>query len=325
MDMKAVRGLVAAWALVCACAGAAETKALKVLMIGNSFTASAMRETPAVAKAMGCALDLANLCIGGCPLAKHWANVEKAGDPDFRPYAVQMSWTSCDAKASGLRKAALKGRANIPQALTAEPWDVVTIQQASGQSAFPKTYQPYADRLIAKIRELAPQAEIRIQETWSYSPYDGRLGVWKMTPDEMFEKLHAAYGALARRHGLKIIPTAVAVQNYRRDLPVVYGKVCTKAELAAFAEPQVPDFYGDVCGAAFWGKGAAWQKDADARRLRIDACHLNPAGEYLQGCVWTAALFGVDVTDCPYRPAHLDAARAALMRRAAMAAVRAAR
>ena len=56
-----------------------------------------------------------------------------------------------------------------------------------------------------------------------------------MTPDEMFAKLHAAYGTLARQYGLKIIPTAVAVQNYRRDLPVVYGKVCTKAELAFIA------------------------------------------------------------------------------------------
>lgn len=308
--------MISLCAALMACACAAEAKTLKVLMIGNSFTESAMRETPAVAKAMGCALDLANLYIGGCPLSRHWGNVEKAGDPDFRPYAVQMSWTSCDAKVSGLRKAAPKGRANIPQALAAEPWDVVTIQQASGQSAFPKTYQPYADRLIAKIRELAPQAEIRIQETWSYSPYDGRLGFWKMTPDEMFAKLHAAYGALARQHGLKIIPTAVAVQNYRRDLPVVYGKVCTKAELAAFVEPQTPDFYGDVCGAA------RWQAEKDgARRLHVDGCHLNPAGAYLQGCVWTAALFGVDVTACPYRPAHLDAARAALLRRAAMKAI----
>ena len=200
-------------ALVGACVWMVEAKTLKVLMIGNSFTESAMRETPAVAKAMGCALDLANLYIGGCPLSKHWANVEKAGDPDFRPYAVQMSWTSCDAKASGLRRAAPKGRANIPQALAAEPWDIVTIQQASGQSAFEKTYQPYADKLIAKIRELAPQAEIRIQETWSYSPYDGRLGVWNFTPHEMFARLHAAYGALARKHGLKISSTAVAVQN----------------------------------------------------------------------------------------------------------------
>ena len=309
-------------ALVGACVWMVEAKTLKVLMIGNSFTESAMRETPAIAKAMGCALDLANLYIGGCPLSKHWANVEKAGDPDFRPYAVQMSWTSCDAKASGLRKVAPKGHANIPQALTAEKWDIVTIQQASGQSAFYKTYQPYADNLIAKIKELAPQAEIRIQETWSYAPYDGRLATWKLTPDGMFEKLHEAYGTLAKKHNLKIIPTAVAVQNYRRDLPVKYEKIYTRKELAAFKDPQVPEFYGDVCGKAFWGKGSSWNKDKDVHKLRMDPSHLNPSGEYLQGCVWVASLFGVDVTKCTYRPAFVPEEKAVVMRKAAMAAVK---
>ena len=114
MNVKMILMMVA-----CACALLGEAKALKGLMIGNSFTVSAMKQTPAVAKAMGCELDIANLCIGGCPLQKHWANVEKAGDPSFQPYSVQMSWTSCDEKTSGLRKVAPKGHANIPQALTA--------------------------------------------------------------------------------------------------------------------------------------------------------------------------------------------------------------
>lgn len=317
MNVKAML-MVAA----CACALLGEAKPLKVLMIGNSFTASAMRQTPAVAKAMGCELDLANLCIGGCPLEKHWKNVEKAGDASFQPYSVQMSWTSCDAKASGLRKVAPKGHANIPQALTAEKWDIVTIQQASGQSAFYKTYQPYADNLIAKIKELAPQAEIRIQETWSYAPYDGRLSVWKFTPDQMFENLHEAYGTLAKKHNLKIIPTAVAVQNYRRDLPVKYEKIYTRKELAAFKEPQVPEFYGDVCGKAHWGKGRKGQKDENEIKLRMDPSHFNPSGEYLQGCVWVASLFGVDVTKCTYRPDFVPEAKAVVMRKAAMAAVK---
>ena len=311
-----------ACAVVVGFAGTVDAKTLKVLMIGNSFTASAMKQTPAVAKAMGCELDLANLCIGGCPLSKHWANVEKAGDAEFRPYSVQMSWTSCDAKEAPLRKACKNGHANIPQALAAEKWDIVTIQQASGQSAFYKTYQPYADQLIAKIRELAPQAEIRIQETWSYSPYDGRLNVWKLTPDTMYAQLHEAYGTLAAKHGLKVIPTATAVQNYRRDLPVKYEKVYSRKEIAALVDPAVPEFYGDVTGSARWGKGGSWQKDAAEHKLRLDGAHLNSAGEYLQGCVWVAALFGVDVTNCPYVMKGLDASRAAVMRKAAMAAMK---
>jgi len=309
------RFLVLFLALAAACG--VEAKALKVLMIGNSFTQSAMKQTPAIAKAMGCELDLATLIIGGCPLEKHWKNVEKAGDPDFRPYHVMMDWTSCDAKSAPARKAMKGNSANIPQMLAAEKWDVVTIQQASGQSAFYKTYQPYADNLVAKIRELAPQAEIRIQETWSYSPYDGRLNTWKMTPDQMYDALHEAYGTLAKKHNLKVIPTATAVQAFRQRLPVKYEKVLTSKERAALVEPAVPEFYGDVCGSARWGKGCSWQKDKDEHKLRIDPSHFNRDGEYLQGCVWVQALFGKDVTACTYKPDFLSEARAKLMRECA--------
>ncbi|MGN0853186.1 MAG: DUF4886 domain-containing protein [Kiritimatiellia bacterium] len=308
-----MKRILAAIVLSMACL-AGEAKALKVLMIGNSFTCSVMRQTPAIAKALGCELDLANLSIGGCPLSRHWANVEKAADGEFRPYAVQLSWTSCDAKEAPIRNVMKGGHANIPQALSADKWDVVTIQQASGQSAFYKTFQPYADNLIAKIRELAPQAEIRIQETWSYCPYDGRLGVWRMTPDTMYEALHESYRTLAKKHGLKIIPTATAVQEFRRRLPVRYAKVLTKKELAALKEPAVPEFYGDVCGKAFWGKGRKGQKDADEIRLHVDPSHFNPEGEYLQGCVWVEALFGKDVNACTYTMKGLSDARAKLMR-----------
>ena len=32
--------------------------------------------------------------------------------------------------------------------------------------------------MIAKIHELAPQAKILVQETWSYTPWDKRLKKW---------------------------------------------------------------------------------------------------------------------------------------------------
>ena len=68
--------------------------AIKVLMIGNSFTASVMRETPVLAKAEGLALDIVQCGIGGCPLDKHWANVEQAGKKNFKPYSVSASISS---------------------------------------------------------------------------------------------------------------------------------------------------------------------------------------------------------------------------------------
>ena len=63
------------------------------------------------------------------------------------------------------------------------------------------------DNLIAKIKELAPQAEIVIQQTWSYNAADPRLNPgtsrsWKIDQTGMYEKLTAAYLQLAEKAGI---------------------------------------------------------------------------------------------------------------------------
>ena len=309
--------VVSAALSACAKEAVAEKRTVKVLMIGNSFTASVMREAPALAKAEGLPLDIVQCGIGGCPLDKHWANVEKAGDANFKPYGIATSFSSNPAKK-------LPSKANVTDALVAEKWDIVTIQQASGKSAFYDTYEPYAGNLIAKIRELAPQAEIVIQETWSYAPYDQRLAKWKMTPADMYASLKKAYAQLAAKYKLRTIPTGDAVQLFRERLPVDYGKLLTKEEIAAIQKPATIDFHGDVAGRSVWGTGRKGkQKDADEIKLRNDFPHLNARGHYLQACVWIGFLFGVDPTTFSYRPDSLPEADAKLMRECARDALKA--
>ena len=92
-----------------------DKRVLKVLMIGNSFTASVMRETPSLAKAEGLALDIVQCGIGGCPLDKHSANIEKADDKSFKPYSVSASITSEPGKR-------FPHKANVTDMLAAEKW-----------------------------------------------------------------------------------------------------------------------------------------------------------------------------------------------------------
>ena len=291
-------------------------KSLKVLMIGNSFSICLLEQFPQVAKSMDLGLDLCSLYIGGCSFERHWKNVEKAGDPGFLPYDVRWNYASCAHDAAPVVRAVRmaergnrkKGRAprrasgNIPQLLGADRWDVVTIQQASHFSWQPATYHPFADNLVKKIRELAPQAEIVVQETWSYTPWDRRLTQWKMGQDEMYAKLHAAYGDFAKANGFMVIPVGTAVQLYRKALPVVYAE---------------NSFGGDPCGSAKFvqGKDGTWKPKGDV-------FHFNREGHYLQALVWTAALYGVDVETCAYKPGFLDAARAGKMKTCAMKSVR---
>ena len=243
-------------------------KQLKVLMVGNSFSICNLRQMPQVAESMGKKLDLASLYIGGCSLERHWRNVEVATtNATFKPYRF-------DRIADG-KCVVENGTANIPDALAMDKWDVVTLQQASHFSWDPAAYYPWGDNLVAKICELAPQAKVVVQETWSYPPWDKRLKRFGFDQVEMYARLHDAYAAFAGKYGFDVIPVGTAAE-FAPDRNTLFTK---------------PDF------------------------------HFNRTGEYLQGLVWTAKLFGADVRKCAYRPSWLDAARADELKAAAMDAV----
>ena len=266
-------------------------KSLKVLMIGNSFSASVLRHMPRVAKSMDLDLTLGSLFSGGCSLETHWNWCEKsAADPDYKPYVYELH---VDGK--GVRG----GKAGLPEILASEKWDVVTIQQVSADAWRPETYRPFADDLIAKhVRRLAPQAKVVLQETWSYAPWDSRYAGWKLDPAGMYEKVRATCAEYASAHGMRVIPMGTAVQEWRKRLPVVYK----------------PDSLGgDVVGTI-----KSMSADAEGKPVpKGDMMHLNVDGCYLQALVWTAALFGVDVTACPFAPYGMPAERVTLMKQIA--------
>lgn len=271
-----------------ACALAQSPRSLKVLMIGNSFSICLLKQLPqCVAAAPGCELDLCSLYIGGCSLETHWRNVERsAADPAFRPYGIQWNYHGvANAADAPVAAAAVKGRSSIQAALAADRWDVVTVQQASHFSWRPETYEPFGGNLLKTVRELAPQARVMVQETWAYTPFDGRLAKWGIDQKEMYASIEKAYASFAARHGLPVIPTGAAVQRFRRRFPSPDG------------------ITGDPCGSPTGN----------------DKFHLNREGEYLQACVWLSALYGFDARKIAYRPPFLDEARAAAMRDCAMA------
>ena len=265
-------------------------KPLKVLMIGNSFSLSCMTYIHDVAQSTGCNLDICSMYIGGCSMERHVENIASSR-PGFAPYAIKRTVPFG------------KKKANIPDMLVADDWDVVVIQQASGLSWRPETYHPCGESLVATIRELAPRAEIVVQETWSYTPWDRRLAEWGVTADEMYEKLHAAYAAFAGCHGFRTIPMGMAVQEWRSRLPVRYAE---------------NSFGGDVVGGRnkppseqFVERDGNWEPNSDV-------FHLNKDGEYLQALVWTAFLFDVDVTKCTFVPPDVPCEKANLMKSIAM-------
>lgn len=290
-----------------------ETSPLKVLAVGNSFTLSLANnmDLDLAAKAAGADLEYAIMYIGGCPLSRHWSNVEKAGDTNFLPYAVYTN----------TRKGNF--RSNIPQMLKADRWDVVTLQQASAQSFRPESFEPYFGRLVEAIRRHAPQAEIVIQQTWSYCAMGDNLEKCGAgTQVAMYEGLTRAYKAVADRYGLRIIPAGLAVEKARDARHAAFVEP-TARELAAFVQPAVPGMRGEVVGRYRWrvpGKAVGSGEKA-APRLCGDAIHLNREGEYLQACTWLKFLFPeADVLNLGYRPENIGCREAQILRMAASAA-----
>lgn len=275
---------------------------LRVLTIGNSFTDSLRPYAVAVARAAGCALHLDFANFGGCSLERHWAYIAaEEAEPVCRIY-----------RGGGIK---------MRDILASQPWDVVTIQQASHESWRPETFQPFGRRIADYVRRHAPGAECVVQQTWVYRADDPRLrpgGEWNIDPDEMYRRLTAHYRTLAADlGGLRIIPTGYAVRLARASEPKPFANY-DPSLLATLAWPDLPPQGGDVVGRAWWAKNEA----SGELEIRRDLIHLNERGQYLQACVWFARLFGRPVEDtASFVPSEIGQADAARLRDAAQRAV----
>ncbi len=283
-------------------------KPLRVLAIGNSFSICAGKCLPEIALTARKNLKFASAYIGGCSLEHHCECLEQ--NSNEYTYTV---WTTTN---STVVKNDL-GNASLAQMLKDDGYDIVTIQQASHFSWKPETYEPYAEQLISRIREDQPQAEIVVQQTWSYRNQDARLndGEWGITQTEMYERLDAAYRHLAQKYGFRRIPMGTAVQIAREKSPVKFQRI-SQEELEKYRSPDLPPQYGDVVGNMRW-----YKHEDGSMRIGQDNIHLNRYGEYLQGCVWFGALFGIDPETAEYNHPVIGNGDCAFLRKCAKEAL----
>lgn len=279
-------------------------KELKVLMVGNSFSQSVLRTLPQIAKTAGCQLKIANAMISGCTFERHVAEWEKCEkNPLYKPYTTNLKLS--------------EGKlASLQDLLSAEKWDIVTIQQGSSQSPFPASYQ-YAASLITRIRTFLPEAEIMIQQTWSYRSDSDRLQKWKMSQKEMYDQLTSNYFKLADKNHFRIIPVGWAVELYRQNSGGRYMPISAE-EMDKLKYPHVPATQNfDAVGNIFW----RFNKQNGTWKLINDPIHLNLRGQYLQGCVWFAVLFQRNAETITFSPRNISAEDAAFIRNCAQKAI----
>lgn len=183
---------------------------VKILAIGNSFSQDATHYLKQIAACDGVDAKVVNLYIGGCPVERHWHNIQE----DANLYLYEIDGKSTDRYVS------------VKEALQEEEWDFVVSQQASHDSGIQETYYPYIINLYDYIKEYAPKAERILHQTWAYeidSTHDCFVR-YNHDQQEMYERLRAAYQRAAKELGVRMIPCGDVVQRVRIKEPFIYEK-----------------------------------------------------------------------------------------------------
>lgn len=173
---------------------------MKILSIGNSFSVDAHRYLHEIARADGEDMCTWNLYIGGCSLSRHYDNMQ----------------TGC-AEYELQENGKMTGRLiSLREALEAQAWDVVTLQQASHKSVHRSSFQPYLTELAAYVRSICPQAQLLMHQTWAYAAHSERLCMQMgfATPEDMFAPVEENYRLAVREiRADGMIPAGQAMLN----------------------------------------------------------------------------------------------------------------
>jgi hypothetical protein len=276
-------------------------RTIRLLTVGNSFSNNALTYLPQIAESEGeVQFMVGRASLGGCSLEKHW-NIAAytAEHPEYKTYSL------------GTLSNGDSVQANLQEALAAEPWDVVTHQQVSRKSWRAATFEPYLENLVALTKQLAPQAEIMLHQTWAYRPDASFLVQNGLTQQLMHDRIAAAYAEFSAKYGLRVLASGEAVHRARHTPGREF--VCPEPDydyLYATA-PALPKQENSFASGWYW---AIREAPEGIPELRLDATHLNARGCYLIGCVWYETLTGCATTDQAYVPDCLDAADAAFLR-----------
>lgn len=283
-------------------APAKASKTVRLLTIGNSFSGNATQYLGAIAKAGGHTLIHREASSGGFTMQQHWEKHEAAERNPSDP------------------KGQYPTKKTLRQSLTLEPWDYVTIQQASIRSHDPASYHPYAKELCDLVHQLAPKAEILLHETWEYRVDDPRFAKTDFpageprTQDEMYQMLSKAYDTVGKELGLRIIPVGDAFHAVNHDPAWHFNPDRTFDPKSAKA-PALPDQTHSL------NRGWNWKTEKDKTTLVMDGHHASPLGCYLAACVWYEVLFNESVAGNSYLPTGIKPEEAKYLQERAHEAV----
>lgn len=209
----------------------------RILAIGNSFSEDATYYLHNILLSAGMENEVINLYIGGCPLERHWQNIE-TGNAE---YQYQKNGRKTDRYVS------------IQEVLQEGKFDAIVTHQASGDSGWENTYEPFLGLMLAFLRK-ETDAAIYLNETWAYEKGSshGHFMRYQRNQEEMFARLEAAYKTAALTHNLPLIPTGEVIQRLRKEACFAENGQCITRD--GF---HLSFLYGRYAAALTWAKKLA--------------------------------------------------------------------
>ena len=224
------------------------TGSLKVLAVGNSFSVNTLHYMGMLAEEAGIKdFVIATLYISGCTLAKHNQNIEgEAKAYEYYKCTKGINWK-------------ITPNVSVQEALADEDWDVITLQQSSGNSGDPDTFGKLSD--VAKFLDQNKPKETTLllwHQTWAYQQDSTNSSFPKYDSDQM--KMYSAIMDTVQKVVLKekkfdgVIPVGTAIQNARTSY--IGDTLCRDGY-------HLNKSYGYLLGALTWHAyiaGGDWDK-----------------------------------------------------------------
>ncbi len=183
-------------------------KSFRLLAIGNSFSDNALNYIYPVLKAFGVRqITIGNLYIGGCSVETHWQNAQS----DAPAYVYRKNTASAFVSTEGVK---------MSFALRDEPWQFVTMQQASHFSGDIDTYDEKIDDLAHYVLQRTQSKPILAwHSTWAYQQNSTHPAFVNYGNSQkiMFDRILQCVQTRILSNKLfdTIIPVGTAIQNAR--------------------------------------------------------------------------------------------------------------
>lgn len=258
---------------------AAPKEIRKVLMIGSSYSYYYCDELYELAKADGIDMRISNLYVSGGTVSQHYGQLTaNNGIYDFITH-----------HSAGTGRVETKG-ATINQALIADEWDLITLQESYDPSynvtnpGDGEKTKNYVEKMITYLKENYPNAKIMWQQVWSKEVgYQGP-----------YTQENIANNFI----GVPEVSKVSTKEKQTQDYEVI--RDCALDICETFNIDRIPS--GDA-----WQLARADERIGDTLCRQDDKTHENEegGGQYLNACVWYEVLTGNSCIGNTFRP-HYD-------------------